>query len=708
MADQKDQKKPNQSIPPYMKAISGSIGGTVEACCLQPIDVIKTRLQLDRSGAYKGIVHCGTTVARTEGVRALWKGLTPFATHMTLKYALRMGSNAMFQTALKDSETGKLSNAGRVFSGFGAGVLEALVVKIRLQQQKGLSPELLKYKGPIHCARMIIREEGLLGLWAGAAPTVMRNGTNQAAMFTAKNAFDGLLWKKQEGDGKVLQPWQSMISGFLAGTAGPVFTGPFDVVKTRLMAQSRSPSGELKYKGMIHAIRTIYSEEGLRALWKGLLPRLMRIPPGQAIMWAVGRGKPNQTKINVGLLQESSSPFFSIKGRGGDRTKFPQPILFHFSFDFHCLRDPGGLIWEFRGIRAASCPFVWGYFSNTLGSPLRPPSFHVPSHCCVAEVSGSLEDLLLRPLRRPWLGFGRGGAPSIVIAIIFIVVRIHPETMSDEEREEKELDLSSPEVVTKYKSAAEIVNKALQLVLSECKPKAKIVDICEKSDSFIREQSGNMYKNVKKKIERGVAFPTCISVNNTVCHFSPLASDETVLEEGDILKIDMGCHIDGFIAVVAHTHVLKDGPVTGRQADVIAAANTAAEVALRLVRPGRKNKDVTDAIQKVAAAYDCKIVEGVLSHQLKQFVIDGNKVVLSISNPETRVDDAEFEENEVYAIDIVTSTGEGKPKLLDEKQTTIYKRAVDKNYHLKMKASRFIFSEISQKFPIMPFTARFV
>ncbi|KAI3833744.1 hypothetical protein MKX03_004079, partial [Papaver bracteatum] len=46
------------------------------------------------------------------------------------------------------------------------------------------------------------------------------------------------------------------------------------------------------------------------------------------------------------------------------------------------------------------------------------------------------------------------------------------------------------------------------------------------------------------------------------------------------------------------------------------------------------------------------------------------------------------------------------PKLVDEKQTTIYKRAVDKSYSLKMKASRFIFSEISQKFPIMPFSAR--
>ncbi|KAG6744268.1 hypothetical protein POTOM_052984 [Populus tomentosa] len=277
---------------------------------------------------------------------------------------------------------------------------------------------------------------------------------------------------------------------------------------------------------------------------------------------------------------------------------------------------------------------------------------------------------------------------------------------SDDEREERELDLTSPEVVTKYKSAAEIVNKALQLAISECKPKAKIVDICEKGDSYIREQSGNMYKNVKKKIERGVAFPTCVSVNNTVCHFSPLASDESVLEEGDIVKIDMGCHIDGFIAVVGHTHVLQSGPVTGRAADAIAAANTAAEVALRLVRPGKKNKDVTEAIQKVAAAYDCKIVEGVLSHQLKQFVIDGNKVILSVSNPDTRVDDAEFEENEVYAVDIITSTGEGKPKLLDEKTTTIYKRAVDKNYHLKMKSSRFIFSEINQKFPIMPFSAR--
>ena len=73
-----------------------------------------------------------------------------------------------------------------------------------------------------------------------------------------------------------------------------------------------------------------------------------------------------------------------------------------------------------------------------------------------------------------------------------------------------------------------------------------------------------------------------------------------------------------------------------------------------------QNHAVTEAIQKVAEAYDCKIVEGVISHQMKQNVIDASKSFLSVSTPETRVDDAEFEENEVYAIDIVASTGDGK------------------------------------------------
>ncbi|KAL0053669.1 hypothetical protein WJX82_009153 [Trebouxia sp. C0006] len=291
MAGDSDHK-PLKPAHPAVKSLAGSIGGAAEACCLQPIDVIKTRLQLDHVGKYKGIWHCGETIIKEEGVRALWKGLTPFAVHLTLKYALRMGTNAMYQSLLRD-ENGDLSNFRRASAGFAAGITEALVVvtpfevvKIKLQQQKGTSKELLRYRGPIHCAMTVAREEGVLGLWAGATPTIMRNGTNQMCLFWAKNNFDGLLWGKHEGDGMQLTLLQSMGSGFSAACLGPVCTGPFDVIKTRLMAQERS-EGPAKYRGLWHALTTIPREEGLRALWKGLLPRLMRIPPGQAIVWAV-------------------------------------------------------------------------------------------------------------------------------------------------------------------------------------------------------------------------------------------------------------------------------------------------------------------------------------------------------------------------------------------------------------------------------------
>lgn len=274
--------------------------------------------------------------------------------------------------------------------------------------------------------------------------------------------------------------------------------------------------------------------------------------------------------------------------------------------------------------------------------------------------------------------------------------------------------MSKSDVVTKYKAAAKITNNVLASVIKACKPDARIAELCEQGDKAIQEAVSKEFKG--KSIEKGVAFPTCISPNHVVGHFSPLREDSTVVKAGDLLKIDLGVHIDGFIATAAHTLQVPESaadsseqpaaPITGKAADVVAAAQTALEAALRLVRPGRHISDVPDVLRKVVESYGCHLVEGVMSHQMKQFVIDANKCVLNRPSPEHKVEDGEFEENEVYAIDIVVSTGEGKPKIIDEKQTTVYKRALDMVYSLKMKASRTVFKEINTRFPALPFTFR--
>lgn len=83
------------------------------------------------------------------------------------------------------------------------------------------------------------------------------------------------------------------------------------------------------------------------------------------------------------------------------------------------------------------------------------------------------------------------------------------------------------------------------------------------------------------------------------------------------------------------------------------AASFLAEICTGTDRPTYGLVQVSGPLQQIAEAYGTSLVEGVLSHQLKQFVIDGNKCVLNKPTPEHRAEDAEFEQNEVYGIDIL-------------------------------------------------------
>ncbi|ESO09959.1 hypothetical protein HELRODRAFT_156370 [Helobdella robusta] len=275
--------------------------------------------------------------------------------------------------------------------------------------------------------------------------------------------------------------------------------------------------------------------------------------------------------------------------------------------------------------------------------------------------------------------------------------------------ENEEDTIAKDIVVTKYKMAAEIVNDVLKKLIEKCETNAKIQDLCDLGDQLLTEQTNKVFKT-KKDMKKGIAFPTCISVNNCICHFSPLKSEaDSFLKEGDLVKIDLGAHIDGFIAVVAHSLIVGATPenkATGRKADVVLAAHLASEVALRLVKPGSEVYSVTDAIQKATECYKCKPIEGMVSHQLQKHVIDGKKTI--VQNPSEALrkeyEKCEFEVHEVYAIDVIVSTGEGKGRESDIR-TTVYKKK-DTIYNLKMKASRQFYSEVEKKYGVMPFTLR--
>ena len=93
------------------------------------------------------------------------------------------------------------------------------------------------------------------------------------------------------------------------------------------------------------------------------------------------------------------------------------------------------------------------------------------------------------------------------------------------------------------------------------------------------------------------------------------------------MKLHLGAQIDGFAAISAETIVVGatlEDPVAGRRADVLRAAWTAAEVAMRLVRVGNKNWQITEAVSKVAAAWDCKPVEGAFVRALGRW--DNGKI----------------------------------------------------------------------------------
>ncbi|TKY87655.1 hypothetical protein EX895_003236 [Sporisorium graminicola] len=265
----------------------GGIAGSIGATIVYPIDLVKTRMQNQRSAVvgeplmYKNSLDCVKKVFRNEGLRGFYSGLGPQLLGVAPEKAIKLTVNDLVRGHAKDPITGNITLPWELIAGGAAGGCQVVftnpleIVKIRLQ----VAGEIAKSEGADRVARgavHIVRQLGLVGLYKGASACLLRDIPFSAIYFPAyahlkKDTF-------HEGrEGKKLGFGEMLASAAIAGMPAAFLTTPADVIKTRLQVEARK--GQATYKGIVDCATKIMAEEGPRAFFKGSLARVLRSSP---------------------------------------------------------------------------------------------------------------------------------------------------------------------------------------------------------------------------------------------------------------------------------------------------------------------------------------------------------------------------------------------------------------------------------------------
>ncbi|POS87453.1 putative mitochondrial 2-oxodicarboxylate carrier protein [Erysiphe pulchra] len=180
----------------------------------------------------------------------------------------------------------KMDQRLSVLAGASAGASEAFVVvpfdliKIRLQDRVSAS----KYKGATDCLIKTVKTEGLLALFNGLESTLWRHIFWNSGYFGCIYQIREILPKSSV---KRTQIINDLVSGAIGGTVGTILNTPMDVVKSRIQNSPKIPGVAPKYSWAWPAVGIVFREEGVRALYKGFLPKVIRLGPGGGILLVV-------------------------------------------------------------------------------------------------------------------------------------------------------------------------------------------------------------------------------------------------------------------------------------------------------------------------------------------------------------------------------------------------------------------------------------
>lgn len=275
-------------------AAASTLGASVVALVVTPLDVVKVRMQAHVCPV-GGVVPCADPehvsgmrdaarkIIRTDGVRGLWRGL-----NATLALALpttslyfTMYESFMSYAAAQDSIG---DSTAAVTSGAAARIVTATLASpielARIRVQAG------SHDGVMSIVRSVYREEGLLALWRGLGPTLVRDapfsaiywGSYEALKDPSRSPLPTRLVTGENNFGGYL------VAGTGAGTLAAVLTVPADVVKTRRQTNDRRTVASTKQATPGEITRLILREEGMRGMFRGVGPRVVKVAPSCAIM----------------------------------------------------------------------------------------------------------------------------------------------------------------------------------------------------------------------------------------------------------------------------------------------------------------------------------------------------------------------------------------------------------------------------------------
>lgn len=263
-------------------------------------------------------------------------------------------------------------------------------------------------------------------------------------------------------------------------------------------------------------------------------------------------------------------------------------------------------------------------------------------------------------------------------------------------------NLTAPGVMEKYKTAGKIAQDVLTELVAKCIEGADVYELCTWGNQRIMEHCAKVYN--QKHTDKGVAFPVSISINEVCAYFSPIKEDSIKLANGDLVKIDLGVHIDGYPTMLAHS-LIVGGQGDDLKLRAINAAYDALETATKLFKSGNNNNQITAATNKIIEAYKCQPLEGSLSHEIKRYVIDGNNCIISKETFDQKVQSYDFKHEDIFAIEIFVSANEIEGKAKEsELRTTVFKKNIDVNSDLKSKVGKQFLTEINNRFSDLAFS----